>query len=86
MSRRGGRGRGSSARARHAVRRATLSARARLLEARDESAATLRAEVTSPGGTTEAALRVLMAEPGLKALLAEAVAAAAARGRMLGGG
>jgi pyrroline-5-carboxylate reductase len=66
--------------------RATLSGTGALLEARTDSAATLRAEVTSPGGTTEAALRVLTGEPGLKGLLGEAVAAATARGRMLGGG
>lgn len=43
----------------------------------------LRAAVTSPGGTTAAALAVLMAEDGLEPLLARAVAAAAARSREL---
>ncbi len=42
----------------------------------------LRARVTSPGGTTAAGLAVL--QPGLAPLLAEAVAAAAARSRELG--
>jgi pyrroline-5-carboxylate reductase len=42
--------------------------------------------VTSPGGTTAAALGVLIREPGgLPGLLREAVAAAAARSRELGG-
>jgi pyrroline-5-carboxylate reductase len=43
----------------------------------------LRNEVTSPGGTTEAALKVLMATDGLEPLLRKALAAAAARGRKL---
>ena len=48
-----------------------------------ESAAELRQRVTSPGGTTQAALDVLMAEPGLAELLVRAVRAAAERGRQL---
>jgi pyrroline-5-carboxylate reductase len=48
-----------------------------------ESAAQLRENVTSPGGTTRAALDVLMAADGLEALIARAVAAAAARSREL---
>jgi pyrroline-5-carboxylate reductase len=47
------------------------------------SAATLRQNVTSPGGTTEAALNVLMAENGLTALMTRAVQAAKQRGRDL---
>jgi len=47
------------------------------------AAATLREQVTSPGGTTQAALEVLMAADGLPALLRRAVAAAAARSREL---
>jgi pyrroline-5-carboxylate reductase len=43
----------------------------------------LRRDVTSPRGTTEAALRVLMAEDGLPALMERAIAAAAARSREL---
>lgn len=43
----------------------------------------LRENVTSPGGTTAAALAVLMADNGLKPLLREAVAAATARSRQL---
>lgn len=44
----------------------------------------LREQVTSPGGTTAAALGVLMAEEGLQALMTRAVAAAKARGEELG--
>jgi pyrroline-5-carboxylate reductase len=43
----------------------------------------LRQNVTSPGGTTRAALDVLMAPAGLQALLTEAVLAAARRSREL---
>jgi len=46
--------------------------------------AVLRQQVTSPGGTTQAALEVLMSESGLVQLLDRAVAAAAARSRELG--
>src|SRR5215470_7600736 len=48
-----------------------------------ESPAQLRENVTSPGGTTRAALDVLMAADGLEALIERAVAAAAARSREL---
>jgi pyrroline-5-carboxylate reductase len=41
--------------------------------------------VTSPGGTTAAALEVLMATDGLAALMAKAIAAAARRSRELAG-
>lgn len=46
-------------------------------------AETLRKNVTSPGGTTEAALKVLMADDGLRPLLIKAVAAATQRGKDL---
>ena len=49
------------------------------------SAAVLRQNVTSPGGTTAAALGVLKATDGLDALLAHAVKAARDRARQLGG-
>jgi len=65
--------------------RATISGSGALLADRTESAATLRTEVTSPGGTTEAALRVLMGEQALSKLFREAVAAAVARGQALAG-
>jgi len=48
-----------------------------------EPAAELRRRVTSPNGTTEAALRVLMGEGGLEGLLERAVRAAADRSREL---
>lgn len=51
-----------------------------------EEPAQLRRNVTSPGGTTQEALAVLMREPGgLAPLMEEAVAAATRRSRELGG-
>ncbi|MFN0218965.1 MAG: pyrroline-5-carboxylate reductase [Hyphomicrobium sp.] len=68
-----------------ALARATVSGSGELLHRSPEDAATLRANVTSPGGTTAAALEVLMREEGgLKALMREAVLAAKQRGRDLG--
>ena len=61
--------------------RATVSGAGNLLRARAESAAQLRHDVTSRGGTTAAALQMLM--PELGPLVARAVAAAAARPRVL---
>ena len=51
-----------------------------------ETAGDLRKQVTSPGGTTEAALDVLGGNGGLAPLLRHAVSAAAARSRELGRG
>lgn len=65
--------------------RATVSGAGELLFQSDEPASTLRQNVTSPGGTTAAALDVLMAEDGLTRLMTRAVAAAANRSRELGG-
>jgi pyrroline-5-carboxylate reductase len=48
-----------------------------------ESAAALREAVTSPGGTTRAALDVLMAADGVEPLVRRAVLAAAQRSREL---
>jgi len=45
----------------------------------------LRQNVTSPGGTTAAALEILMAGDGLRQLLTRAVAAATQRSRELAG-
>ncbi len=64
--------------------RSTLTGAAALMGRSDESPAKLRAAVTSPGGTTQAALEVLNGERGLGPLLARAVAAAVARSRELG--
>src|SRR6185369_13781353 len=54
--------------------RATVSGAGELLHQSALDAATLRQNVTSPGGTTAAALGVLMAESGLDPLLEKAVA------------
>ena len=51
----------------------------------DDSPATLRENVTSPGGTTAAALAVLMAPDGLQPLMTKAVAAAKRRSEELSG-
>jgi len=64
--------------------RATVAGAGELLHQSPEDAATLRQNVTSPGGTTAAALDVLMAEDGLGALMRRAIAAAANRSRELG--
>lgn len=64
--------------------RATVSGAGELLHQSALSAETLRKNVTSPGGTTAAALAVLMRDDGLQPLLAEAVLAAKERGRVLG--
>lgn len=64
--------------------RATVVGAGALLDADLRPAAELRRDVTSPGGTTEAALEVLMAEDGLKRLMARAIAAANRRAKELG--
>jgi pyrroline-5-carboxylate reductase len=61
----------------------TVAGAGELLHRSDLPAATLRQSVTSPGGTTFAALQVLMGDSGLAALMREAVAAAAQRSREL---
>lgn len=63
--------------------RQTVIGSGALAEAAAEDAATLRRNVTSPGGTTAEALRILMAEEGLQPLFDRAIAAAAARSRAL---
>ncbi|MGE0851043.1 MAG: pyrroline-5-carboxylate reductase [Hyphomicrobiaceae bacterium] len=64
--------------------RATVAGSGELLHRSDLGADVLRQNVTSPGGTTFAALQVLMAEnDGLPKLLREAVAAATQRSREL---
>lgn len=65
--------------------RVTVSGSGELLHQSAESAEQLRRNVTSPNGTTAAALAVLMAEPGLKELMEKAVAAATNRSRELAG-
>lgn len=63
--------------------RDTVAGSGELLHRSDLDAATLRQNVTSPGGTTAAALGVLMGENGLKELMTRAVAAATARSKEL---
>jgi pyrroline-5-carboxylate reductase len=63
--------------------RATVAGAGELLHQAPESAEQLRKNVTSPNGTTAAALAVLMAEDGFGPLLERAVAAAAHRAREL---
>ena len=65
--------------------RATVTGSGELARQSDEDAAKLRQNVTSPGGTTAAALAVLMAEGGLQSLMTKAVAAAAKRSKELAG-
>jgi pyrroline-5-carboxylate reductase len=65
--------------------RATVAGSGELLYRSPVDAATLRRNVTSPGGTTAAALDVLMAPDGLDALMERAIAAATKRGRELAG-
>ena len=64
--------------------RSALMGAAALLKETGEEASELRRQVTSPGGTTEAGLKVLLAsEGGLHALMKRTVAAAAQRSREL---
>ncbi len=61
----------------------TLYGAGALAHSSDGDLARLRAEVTSRGGTTEAALRVLAGNQGLEAIVQRALAAAAQRSREL---
>ncbi len=63
--------------------RETVSGSGELLHRSELSAETLRQNVTSPGGTTAAALDVLMGKDGLQSLMTRAVAAATRRSREL---
>lgn len=66
------------------IARGTVSGAGALLDSTDTDAATLRQNVTSPGGTTAAALGVLMDDAALQTLFDDAIAAAARRARELG--
>ena len=68
-----------------ALARATIAGAALLLADSGEEPAELRRQVTSPGGTTAEALKVLMGEHGLGPLLEEAVAACVRRSKELAG-
>ena len=59
--------------------RETVAGSGELLHRSDLPAATLRQNVTSPGGTTAAALEVLMSKDGLQQLMIRAIAAATKR-------
>ena len=63
--------------------RETLAGSGELLHRSEVSAASLRQNVTSPGGTTAAALEVLMGADGLQSLMTRAVAAATKRSKEL---
>jgi pyrroline-5-carboxylate reductase len=63
--------------------RATVVGSGELLAQSEESAATLREKVTSPGGTTAAALEVLMGSSGMTSLLTKAISKATIRSREL---
>jgi pyrroline-5-carboxylate reductase len=66
--------------------RETVIGSAALLRQSPLDAATLRQNVTSPGGTTAAALEVLMGPSGFETLMTAAVAHATRRSRELAGG
>lgn len=63
--------------------RVTVAGAGELLHTSPLSAETLRENVTSPGGTTAAALEVLMGSDGLRELMTDAIAAAAKRSQEL---
>jgi pyrroline-5-carboxylate reductase len=65
--------------------RVTVAGAGELLHRSPLDPATLRQNVTSPGGTTAAALEVLMTEGGLERLMTAAIAAATKRSRDLAG-
>jgi len=65
--------------------RETVAGSAELLHRSDIDAAMLRQNVTSPGGTTAAALEVLMGPGGFDQLLTQAIDAATRRSRDLAG-
>jgi len=80
-----GAGVGLDAAASAQLARATIIGAAALMEAGGEEPAELRKQVTSPGGTTAAALAVLMGQGGFGDLLPKALDAAIARSKELGG-
>lgn len=68
-----------------ALARQTVIGSGAMLSRTDQSAAELRKAVTSPGGTTEAALKLLMADDGMAKLMRAAIVEAYNRSRELGG-
>ncbi len=82
-----GEGQGLDARTSMQLAKATVAGAGALAMAADESPSQLRINVTSPNGTTQAALEVLMDEEnGFPALLERAVKAATERARELANG
>lgn len=75
---------GLSADAARVLSRSALIGAAALLEKSGEAAGDLRRQVTSPGGTTEAALAVLIGDNALGDMMSRAVRAAVARSMELG--
>lgn len=75
---------GLSAKDAKRLARSTLTGAAALLARSGEEPSELRRQVTSPGGTTQAALDVLLASGGLPDLMREAVVAAVRRSKELG--
>lgn len=65
---------------------ATVAGSGQLALASDEAPSQLRENVTSPGGTTLEALKILMADNGLQPLMTRAIAAATERSKELAGG
>ena len=63
--------------------RETVAGSGELLHRSDLPSSTLRQNVTSPGGTTAAALEVLMGTDGMQQLMTRAIAAATARSKEL---
>jgi len=68
-----------------ALARATVAGSGELLRRSELDPALLRENVTSPGGTTAAALEILMDKDGIAALMQKAIAAATRRSRELAG-
>jgi len=63
--------------------RETVAGSGELLHRSEQDSATLRQNVTSPGGTTAAALEVLMGRDGMQPLMIRAIAAATKRSKEL---
>ena len=65
--------------------RSTLTRSGELLKRSSEPESQLRVNVTSPGGTTAEALKVLMANDGIQPVFDKALAAASRRSKELAG-
>nr|WP_272210183.1 pyrroline-5-carboxylate reductase dimerization domain-containing protein [Marinicella sp. W31]MDC2876047.1 pyrroline-5-carboxylate reductase dimerization domain-containing protein [Marinicella sp. W31] len=65
--------------------RGTVTGAGALMDGSEDDAGTLRKNVTSPGGTTAAALEHLMAEEGLQPIFDRALEAACKRSKELAG-